>query len=91
MASREPSVSGRVDLRRRGGDKRHPLSIGACSETGGMIMGKPIARDNRGQDLIEYALLAALLAVACMAALSMLSDPLAGLFSTILDMLRSLL
>jgi pilus assembly protein Flp/PilA len=40
-----------------------------------------LIREEDGQDLIEYSLLAALLAVACIGAMSSLSSSTTGLFS----------
>lgn len=41
-------------------------------------------RNDSGQDLIEYSLLAALLAAACIAAMSLLAAPINGLLGSIL-------
>jgi pilus assembly protein Flp/PilA len=40
-------------------------------------------REEEGQDLIEYSLLAALIAVACIAAMTALADEINGLFGRI--------
>jgi len=40
-------------------------------------------KDERGQDLIEYALLAALIASACTAAMTSLATAISGQFATI--------
>lgn len=46
-----------------------------------------LCRDERGQDLIEYVLLAALLAVACIAAMDLISSPLSNLFTSTINAL----
>ena len=46
-------------------------------------------RDDRGQDLIEYALLAAFVALGSVAALIVLGPAILNLFNTVVDRLRS--
>jgi Flp pilus assembly pilin Flp len=43
-----------------------------------------LVRNDAGQDLIEYSLLAALLAAACVAAMGLLAAPITGLLGSIL-------
>lgn len=49
-----------------------------------------LVREEAGQDLIEYALLAALLAVACMGAMRLLSSGTVNLFSRTIGALTNL-
>jgi len=44
---------------------------------------KRLAREDHGQDLIEYALLAALISVACVGAITATGTSVTGLFTTI--------
>jgi pilus assembly protein Flp/PilA len=52
-------------------------------------MFKQLVKDDAGQDLIEYALLAALLAVALVGTLEALSAPVTNIFNGIIDALLS--
>ena len=54
-------------------------------------MAKQFLGDDQGQDLIEYALLLALLALATLGAVAALGDPVTGLFVGIRDRLALIL
>jgi Flp pilus assembly pilin Flp len=46
-----------------------------------------LVRNEAGQDLIEYSLVCALIAVACIAMMQLLADPINGLLASIRDAL----
>ena len=48
-----------------------------------------LLRDDSGQDLIEYALLASLISIVSVAALQILGPTIAGLFQTVNDALSA--
>jgi pilus assembly protein Flp/PilA len=52
-----------------------------------MVLVAKLRRDDSGQDLIEYALLAALIALACIAAMGFVSGGINTLFGTVRDKL----
>jgi pilus assembly protein Flp/PilA len=47
------------------------------------LMGRLSLRDESGQALVEYGLIIALIAVACVATLTLLGTSISGLFTTI--------
>lgn len=49
---------------------------------------RQLLADDRGQDLIEYALLATVVSLACMAGINSLSNAIKGVFSTIAGQLE---
>ena len=50
---------------------------------------KKIARDEEGAVLVEYALLVALIALACITAITLLGSEISGLFTRIADILKA--
>jgi len=55
----------------------------------GCLMGKRILKESDGQDMIEYGLLVALVALACVAALSNFSTVISTVWSTLTANLSS--
>lgn len=76
-----PNCYGRGQV--NSGRQEHP----ACTQCGGTGLAPSILRDESGQDLVEYALIIAAIALALVATLSQLSGGIASLYQSIVGRL----